>query len=152
MYRSMGVDNTQTEVRFPLAGWVVWTAAPTAGIGVLAGVIALVRHESGVIEAGSLAFATVLVGAIAGAMLLAQSSPRVPASWGGMLLVSQGVRMVLSMFVGLGTFFLAHPDPMAFWLFFLAVSTAVLAGEVAFVLKWIRTAETHTGHGEREER
>jgi uncharacterized membrane protein YfcA len=145
----MSVENTQTEVRFPLAGWALWTAVPAAGIGVLAGAIALVRHEAGVVEAGALAFAVVLVGTIVGAMLLAQASARVPAAWSGVLLYAQGVRMFVSVSVGLGAFFLAHPEPFAFWLFFLAASMAVLAGEVAFVLKWIRTAEAYAGREER---
>ena len=145
----MGVENTHTEVRFPLAGWVVWTPLPISGIAVLAGAIALVRHETGLMEAGALALATVLVGAIAGALLLAQTSARIPAAWSGVLLYAQGVRMLVSITVGLAAFFLARPDPMAFWLFFLAVSLAVLAGEVAFVLRWIRTAQMHADQEDR---
>jgi uncharacterized membrane protein YfcA len=145
----MSVESTQAEVGFPLAGWAAWTGAPALGLGILAGAIALVRHEAGVIEAGALAFAVVLVGSIVGAMILAQSSARIPAAWGGVLLYAQGVRMFVSVSVGLGAFFLAHPEPFAFWLFFLAASMAVLAGEVAYVLKWIRTAEAHAGREER---
>jgi len=145
----MSVEHTQAEVRFPLAGWALWTGVPAVGVGLLGAAIALVRHEVGVVEAEALAFATVLVGTIVGAMLLAQTSPRIRAAWGGVLLYAQGVRMLISVSIGLGAFFLAHPEPFAFWLFFLAGSMAVLAGEVAFVIKWIRGADTDGGREER---
>ncbi len=145
----MGVESTQAEVGFPLAGWAMWTVAPAVAVGVLACALDLVRPDGGFLEAGVLAFASVFVGAFAGALLLAQSGVRIPGAWGGVLLISQGIRMVVSLFSGLGVFLLARPDALSFWSFFLGVSAAVLAGEVAFVLKWIRTADRLGGREER---
>lgn len=138
----MRVGSTQGEVRFPLMGLVRWIAAPTLAIAVLAGVIAIVRGEAGLLEAEGLAFACVLVGMVVSMFVLAQSPPRIAGAWAGVLLIAQGGRMLASLGIGMVTFFLAHPDPMAFWLLFLALSLAVLASEVAFVLTWIRAAQT----------
>jgi len=137
----MGAENTQTKVRFPLAGLVGWTMIPMVGVGALACAIALVRHDVAVLEAEALAIITVLLGTMAGGMLLAQAAPRPRAAWAMLVLVGQGIRMFASLGFGLLAFFIAEPSPFAFWMLFLAASLAVLAGEVAFVLKWIRSAD-----------
>lgn len=137
----MGAENTQTKVRFPLAGLVGWTVVPMLGVGALACVIALVRRDVAVLEAEALAIITVVLGMMAGGMLLAQASPRPRGAWMLLVLLGQGIRMFASLGFGLVAFFVAQPSPFAFWMLFLAASLAVLAGEVAFVLKWIRSAD-----------
>lgn len=138
----MGAQNTHAEVRFPLAGLVGWTVVPMVGVGMLACAIALVRGDTAIIEAEALALITVMLGAIAGGLVLAQAGPRSVGAWSSVVLIAQGVRMFASLGLGLVAFFLAQPSPFAFWMLFLAASLAFLAGEVAFVLKWIRSAPT----------
>ncbi len=145
----MGVESTHAEVKFPLMGLVRWIVAPVLSVVLLATVIGFVRGDMQFVQAGALAFVTVFVGLVMGMMILAQSPPRVPGAWAGVLLISQGARMIVSLSLGLVTYVLAEPDPMSFWLLFLAASLVVLGGEVAFVMKWIRTADTKA---EREER
>ncbi|KAA0216715.1 MAG: hypothetical protein DYG94_13010 [Leptolyngbya sp. PLA3] len=121
-----------------------WMGAPLFGVGLLAGAVALVRDEPGVLGAGVLALVVVLIASLAGLCVLSTAGERPAGSWGAVLLIAQGVRMIGGLAIALFAFFAARPEPMVFWMIFLAASMAVLAGEVSFVIRWIRSQTRRT--------
>lgn len=140
----MSMENPQSGARLPVWGVARWMGAPLLGVGLLAGAVALVRDEPGVLSAGVLALVVVLMAGLAGLSVLATSNERPAGSWGVVLLIAQGVRMVGGLAIALLAYFAARPEPMVFWMIFLAASMAVLAGEVSFVIRWIRLQTQRT--------
>ncbi len=140
----MSMGNPQSGVRLPVWGVARWMGAPMFGVLLLAGAVALVRDEPGVMSAGVLAMVVVLIASLAGLSVLATAGERPAGSWGIVLLIAQGVRMIGGLAIALLAFFAARPEPMVFWMIFLAASMAVLAGEVAYVVRWIRSQTQRT--------
>lgn len=135
----MGMERPQSDVRLPVWGLVRWMVLPLLCVLALTGAIAMVREESGTMAAGVLAMVVVAISTIAGLTVVAQSGERPAGSWGLVVLLGQGVRMIGGLAVGLVAFFAARPEPMVFWMLFLVGMLSVLTGEVSFVVRWIRS-------------
>jgi len=106
---------------------------------VLAGAIALVREDSAAFADGLLAIAVVALASLAGLAVLGHARARPAGAWAGVLLIAQGARMIAALLLGLAAFFAADPDPMVFWMLFLTCALVVLAGEVSFIVRWMRS-------------
>lgn len=140
----MSIGNPQSGVRLPVWGVARWMGVSMLGMLLLASAVALVRDEPGVMGAGMLAMVVVLIASVAGLSVLATAGHRPAGSWGIVLLIAQGVRMIGGLAIALLAFFAARPEPMVFWMIFLAASMAVLAGEVSYVIRWIRLQTQRT--------
>lgn len=140
----MGMERPQSDVRLPVWGLARWVCLPLLAMMLLCGAVTLVRDESGVLADGLLALVVVVFATMAGLAVMAQAGERPAGSWGLVLLIAQGVRMIGGLAIGLLAFFAARPEPMVFWMLLLVGLLAVLTGEVSYMVRWIRSQAQRT--------
>lgn len=140
----MGMKRPQNDVRLPVWELSRFLCVSMIAAGLLSGAVALVRDEPGVLSDGMLALVVVIFATLAGLAVMVQAGPRPAGSWGLVLLIAQGVRMIGGLAIGVLAFFAARPEPMVFWMLFLVGMLAVLTGEVSYMVRWIRAESQRT--------
>lgn len=117
----------------PVGRTAVWTGVSAVAAGLLATAALLALGPIGV-KGGSLALGCVLIGIAAQLCSAVMLPPRSGASWAMLALFSHGVRLGISLALGLWAMMLFAPDRVGFWTVFLAASLAAIAAEAALIV------------------
>ena len=117
----------------PIGRVALWTAGAALAVGLIASA-ALLPLGHAFMTGSALAMGCVLAGIAAqlgsAAMLPARTGP----SWAMLALFGHGVRLGISLALGLWAMMLFGPDRVGFWTVFLAASLAAIVAEAALII------------------